>query len=75
MPFTHVAAECRAIIRTVAGVFATMGILSFAGIAGTAGRDWPAYLGDAGGTHYSALHEINVANVKRIERAWEFRTW
>src|SRR5215217_3638772 len=39
-----------------------------------ADRDWPAYLGDAGATHYSTLRQIDRANVARLTPAWTFRT-
>jgi len=35
-----------------------------------AGTDWPAYGGDAGSTRYSALDQINAANVRNLEVAW-----
>jgi len=34
----------------------------------------PAYGGDAGGTRYSALAQINAGNVEDLRLAWEFRT-
>lgn len=39
-----------------------------------AGRDWPAYLGDAGTTHYSRLDQITTANVAALQVAWTFDT-
>lgn len=39
-----------------------------------ADRDWPVYLGDAGGTHYSALAQIDRGNVVRLAPAWTYRT-
>jgi len=36
--------------------------------------DWPAYGGDAGGSGYSALHQVNVDNVQQLEVAWTFST-
>jgi membrane-bound PQQ-dependent dehydrogenase (glucose/quinate/shikimate family) len=35
--------------------------------------DWPAYGGDAGGSHYTALGEITPANVARLQEAWSYR--
>src|SRR5262249_35370757 len=32
--------------------------------------DWPAYGGDAGGSRYSPLAQIDRANVARLEGAW-----
>ena len=37
-----------------------------------AGRDWPAYLGDAGASHYSTLQQITSANAAQLQVAW---TW
>ncbi|MBI4538037.1 MAG: pyrroloquinoline quinone-dependent dehydrogenase [Gemmatimonadetes bacterium] len=37
-----------------------------------AGRNWPVYGGDPGGTKYSTLTQINRENVKQLEVAW---TW
>lgn len=39
-----------------------------------AGRDWRAYLGDAGTTHYSTLDQITTANVASLKVAWTFDT-
>jgi len=35
---------------------------------------WPAYGGDAGGTRYSPLTQINPSNVAQLRVAWTFRT-
>ncbi len=47
-----------------------------AGTASAAPADagWPAYGGDAGGTRYSPLKQINAANVSYLKVAWTFRT-
>jgi quinoprotein glucose dehydrogenase len=37
-----------------------------------AGRDWPAYGGNAEGTRYSPLTEINRGTVGRLDVAWQF---
>ena len=34
--------------------------------------DWAVYNGDAGGTHYSALNQIDTANVSTLKVAWRF---
>jgi quinoprotein glucose dehydrogenase len=39
-----------------------------------ADKNWSAYLGDAGGTHYSSLAQITPANVAHLQPAWTFRT-
>ena len=36
--------------------------------------DWPYYGGDAGGTHYSSLSQIDRSNVKDLRIAWEYHT-
>ena len=36
--------------------------------------DWAFYGGDAGGTRYSALDQINKGNVAQLRPAWELRT-
>ena len=38
-----------------------------------AGRDWPVYHGDPGGTHYSTLRRIDRGNVHRLAPAWVYR--
>jgi quinoprotein glucose dehydrogenase len=43
-------------------------------IAAAADRNWSAYLGDSGGTHFSSLTQITPENVAQLERVWEFRT-
>ena len=35
---------------------------------------WPAYGGDAGGSRYSALQQINSENVKQLQVAWTYQT-
>jgi len=39
-----------------------------------ADRNWSAYLGDAGGTHYSTLTQLTPANVARLQPAWTHRS-
>lgn len=39
-----------------------------------AGDDWAAYLGNPGATHYSALKDIDTANVGRLRVAWTYDT-
>src|ERR1700722_6928066 len=40
----------------------------------SAAGDWAFYGGDAGGSRYSQLDQINKANVAELKPAWEFRT-
>jgi glucose dehydrogenase len=35
--------------------------------------EWPFYGGDAGGTKYSALADVNASSVSRLTPAWEWR--
>ena len=37
-------------------------------------KNWSAYGGDAGGTRYSALTQINESNVHSLKPVWIFRT-
>ena len=37
-------------------------------------KKWTSYGGDAGGTRYSALTQINESNVQSLKPAWTFRT-
>ncbi len=37
-------------------------------------RDWRVYSGDAAGTKYSALEQINTDNVGQLDLAWIYRT-
>jgi membrane-bound PQQ-dependent dehydrogenase (glucose/quinate/shikimate family) len=41
---------------------------------GPVNGDWIYAGGDAGGSHYSQLTQINENNVEQLERAWQFRT-
>src|SRR5579872_6518886 len=54
----------------------TILLAMFAAIEGFAQRDvdWPAYNGGPDGDHYSALKQINRANVHRLGVAWRFDT-
>ena len=36
--------------------------------------DWPYYGGDAGGSHYSPLTQIDKSNVAELKVAWEYHT-
>ena len=37
--------------------------------------EWPYYGGDPGGAKYSALTDIDAANVRRLGVAWQWRHW
>ena len=63
---------------------AVAGIVLIASVAGSsfssaqtadnAPVEWPVYGGDAGGSRYSPLTEINKGNVARLKVAWELHT-
>ena len=36
--------------------------------------DWPLYLGDAAGSKYKPLDQINASNFSKLEVAWRFKT-
>jgi quinoprotein glucose dehydrogenase len=42
--------------------------------AGGPVADWPYYGGDAGGSRYSPLTQINRGNVSQLQVAWEYHT-
>jgi len=35
---------------------------------------WPAYGGDAGGSRYSPLEQINISNVSKLKPVWTYQT-
>src|SRR5207253_4289731 len=47
-------------------------LLAISGLA--LGQDWSVYGGDAGGTRYSALKDINRSNVTKLKTAWTYHT-
>src|SRR2546422_9466657 len=47
-------------------------ILSLSSLAGA--QEWPFYGGDAGGTRYSSLQQINPRKVGRFKQAWTHHT-
>jgi quinoprotein glucose dehydrogenase len=57
--------SCLFLIASLLGV-----VTSFA----AADRNWGAYLGDAGATHYSTLRAIDTKNVGGLVKAWEYRS-
>lgn len=48
--------------------------LSASQLADGAIADWPYYGGDAGGSRYSPLTQINKSNVTELKVAWEYHT-
>lgn len=50
-------------------------LFAFLASAATANaQDWPVYGGDAGGTRYSTLKQIDRANVGSLKTAWTYHT-
>jgi quinoprotein glucose dehydrogenase len=47
-------------------------IAASVGLPVLAAAEWPAYLGDAGASHYSAVHELTPGNVAQLRPVW---TW
>jgi quinoprotein glucose dehydrogenase len=64
-------------IRTIAGI-CTVAVLALSqtGTAqrGSAAGEWRHYGGDAGGTKYSPLDQINASNVSKLQIAWRWKT-
>jgi quinoprotein glucose dehydrogenase len=48
--------------------------LLFLSASALAQTDWPSYGNDPGAMRYSALWQIDAANVERLKLAWTFRT-
>src|SRR5690349_3366143 len=55
-------------------IFFILTIFTSAAYAQQQFSGWNAYGGDAGGTRYSSLTQINAANVHDLKPAWTFRT-
>ena len=55
-------------------LFCLTALAAAASSAATPDAGWPAYGGDAGGTRYSPLTQINAANVSGLRVAWIFRS-
>ena len=71
----------RAIRSTLTVLALLAGALAWnAGVSGQGGQpstrngEWPHYTGDARGTRYSPLDQINAANFNKLEVAWRFKT-
>src|SRR5262245_12369100 len=61
-------------ITTIVAGAALIGTVCLAQVVNQAGPDWPYHQGDPGGTRFSTLTQINVANVETLKRAWTFHT-
>jgi len=46
--------------------------LLFLGVSAASAQEWPFYGGDAGGTRFSTLQQINRTNVGRLKRVWTY---
>lgn len=53
-----------------ATVLATASVIA----AAASGNDWSSYHGDAAGTHYSTLQQINRKNVAKLREVWRYET-
>ena len=42
---------------------------------GSRAVEWPYYGGDPGGTRHSTLTDVNAANVKQLQQAWQWKHW
>ena len=51
-----------------------LAVLPLMACAALVAQEWTAYGGDAGGTRYSPLKQIDLSNVKDLKVAWEFHT-
>ncbi|HSN18767.1 MAG TPA: pyrroloquinoline quinone-dependent dehydrogenase [Gammaproteobacteria bacterium] len=55
-------------------VFTILSLLASSTALAASDAGWPAYGGDAGGTRYSSLTQIDPTNVADLKVAWTFRT-
>jgi quinoprotein glucose dehydrogenase len=62
----------RAVVAAVIGLALVLGLT--AAMAGEPVAEWPVYGGDAGGSRYSPLAQIDKGNVARLAIAWEYHT-
>src|SRR5580700_2545484 len=62
----------RAVVAAVIGLALVLGLT--AAMAGEPVAEWPFYGGDAGGSRYSPLSQIDKGNVARLAIAWEYHT-
>src|SRR5690242_9665414 len=65
----------KAVLVLALAAFASFfGLCSQQGGAASESREWPSYGGGPENSHFSALKQINRANVKQIEVAWTYDT-
>src|SRR5437868_3201675 len=59
-------------LRSAERIAARLAVLAIAlCLASIHAQDWPHYGGDSGAAHYSALDQINRANVANLKQIWE----
>jgi quinoprotein glucose dehydrogenase len=63
-------------VRSLLAAILLVAVAAGAGLAGADGpiADWPYYGGDAGGSRYSPLTQIDRSNVARLTLTWEYHT-
>lgn len=62
-------------LRRIPSFFLRVVLPASAGLhAAAAAVEWPAYLGDAGATHYSRLSELTPENVAQLQPEWTWRS-
>jgi len=71
----RVAARFSGFGRTVLVAVVAAGALVAAQQPASKQVEWPYYAGDPGGSKYSALTDINAANLQRLQVAWEWKHW
>lgn len=49
-------------------------LVAWAGLSHLRAGDWPAYLGDAGATHYAKVGELTPENVAQLVPVWTWRS-
>ncbi len=64
----------RVLVLTVISLISAISNLSTGEAPNGAAGDWAFYGGDAGGSRYSPLDQINKTNVARLRQAWELHT-
>jgi quinoprotein glucose dehydrogenase len=64
------------VVTSAAIVLAAIAAIRFSASQPTDGptADWPYYGGDAGGSRYSPLTQIDKTNVSRLQVVWEYHT-
>jgi glucose dehydrogenase len=80
MPRTHKPSFFSLVVLTLALVGTAVGLsgqsapTAWPASAGTKNGEWLHYTGDARGSRYSPLDQINASNFNKLEVAWRFKT-